>query len=417
MDVKLAPGSLAGTLPAIPSKSDAHRVLICAALADRPTALRLPRTSADIDTTCACLEALGAGIARRGDTVTVSPIRDLPERALLDCGESGSTLRFLLPVAAALCPRVRFTGRGRLPERPIGELKAAMEAHGVAFSAEKLPFETAGLLAGGDYRLPGNISSQYITGLLLAMPKLLGDSTLTLTTALESAAYVDITLHALRRFGVSVTLRQNGYAVPGGQTFSSPGTLAVDGDWSNSAFFLAAGALGHPVTLTGLDMDSPQGDKAVLKVLHAFGAEVSVFGDAATVSPGPLRGITLDVAEIPDLLPVLAVVAACAQGETRFEGAARLRLKESDRLSSTAAMLRSLGGEAEELPDGLIVRGGTLTGGTADGCNDHRIVMAAAVAAVRCAGAVTVTGAEAVHKSYPAFFEDDAKLGGEVHVL
>lgn len=417
MDVKIAPAPLAGTLPAIPSKSDAHRALICSALADRPTVLELPQTSADIDATCACLEALGAIIARRGDSVTVMPIRSLPEKALLDCGESGSTLRFLLPVAAALCPSVCFTGHGRLPERPIGELKSAMEAHGVAFSSEKLPFDTSGLLVGGNYRLPGNVSSQYITGLLLAMPKLSAPSTLILTTALESAAYVDITLHALRRFRISVNLLSNGYAVPGGQTFSSPGTLAVDGDWSNGAFFLAAGALGRPVTLTGLDLDSPQGDKAVLEVLKSFGAEVSVSGGDVTVAPAPLQGITLDVSEIPDLLPILAVVAACASGETRFEGAARLRLKESDRLTATANLLRALGGDAEELPDGLIVRGRALTGGTADGCNDHRIVMAAAVAAIRCAGAVTVTGAEAVHKSYPAFFDDYAKLGGDVHVL
>ena len=417
MNVRIAPAPLAGTLPAIPSKSDAHRMLICAALADRTTVLSLPRTSADIDATCACLESLGAVISRRGDTVAVTPIHSLPEKTLLDCGESGSTLRFLLPVAAALCPSVQFTGHGRLPERPIGELKSAMESHGVCFSAERLPFETSGLLTGGTFFLPGNVSSQYVTGLLLALPLLSEGGGLTLITALESAAYVDITLHALHRFGISVDLAPNGYAVPGGQTFSSPGTLAVDSDWSNSAFFLAAGALGQSVTLTGLDMSSPQGDKAVLEALRAFGAKVSVSGSAVTVSPGPLRGITLDVSEIPDLLPVLAVVAACAKGETRFVGAARLRLKESDRLSTTAAMLRALGGDAEELPDGLIVRGRTFTGGTADGCNDHRIVMAAAVAAIRCTGAVTVTGAEAVHKSYPAFFDDYAKLGGDVHVL
>ena len=417
MDVTLTPSPLSGTLPAIPSKSDAHRALICAALADRPTALRLPRTSADIDATCACLEALGAGAVRRDGTVTVTPIRALSDRPLLDCGESGSTLRFLLPVAAALCPAVRFTGRGRLPERPIGALKAAMEFHGVSFSAERLPFDTTGQLTGGAFSLPGNISSQYVTGLLLALPLTAGGGSLTLTTPLESAAYVDITLHTLRRFGIRVDITQNGYDVPGGQAFRSPGELAVDGDWSNAAFFLAAGALTAPVSLTGLDARSPQGDKAVLEVLHAFGAEVSISNGTVFASPRPLRGITLDVSEIPDLLPVLAAVAACAVGETRFVNAARLRLKESDRLSSTAAMLRSLGAETEELPDGLIVRGGPLSGGTVDGCNDHRIVMAAAVAAARCGGPVTIRGAEAVNKSYPGFWEDYKRLGGELHVL
>lgn len=418
MNVTITPAPLTGTLPAVPSKSDAHRALICAALADRPTTLWLPRTSADIEATCGCLRSLGADITRRDDHVTVRPISSVPEHPVLDCGESGSTFRFLLPVAAAICSSsVRFTGRGRLPERPIGPLKAAMESHGVAFSGETLPFELSGRLTGGAYSLPGNVSSQYITGLLLAFPKLALDSTLTLTTALESAAYVDITLHALSRFGVQVWAAGGVYRMPGAQTFRSPGKISVDGDWSNAAFFLAAGALGRSLTLTGLDLHSPQGDKAVLALLRTFGARVMVSGCDVTLSPGPLTGGAVDVSEIPDLLPVLAVTAACGSGQTRFTNARRLRLKESDRLASTSAMLRSLGGSVQELPNGLIVQGGGLTGGTVDGCNDHRIVMAAAIAAICCTVPVTITGAEAVSKSYPAFFEDYTKLGGVVHVL
>lgn len=417
MEVGIAPAPLHGTIRAIPSKSDAHRLLICAALADGPTRLTMPGTSADIEATMDCLQALGAGITRKGDAVTVSPIRSVPKNPLLDCRESGSTLRFLLPVAAALSSRARFTGRGRLPDRPIGELKSAMEAHGVTFSSGRLPFSLSGRLSGGAYTLPGNVSSQYITGLLLAMPKLEGGGTLALTSWLESAAYVDITLHALRRFGVTVDPRGGTYTVPGGQVFHSPGWLEVDGDWSNAAFFLAAGALASPVTVSGLNPDSPQGDREFLDLLRRFGAAVSVGETAVTAAPAPLHGCKIDVSGIPDALPVLSVIAACAEGETRFTNAARLRLKESDRLASTAAMLRALGGHAEELPDGLTVRGTALTGGTVDGCNDHRIVMAAAIAAVRCGGPVRITGAEAVRKSYPAFFEDITKLGGCVHVL
>lgn len=417
MEVQIIPAPLHGAIRAIPSKSDAHRLLICAALADVPTQFTLPQSSADIEATMNCLRALGAEITREGDSVMVAPIRSVPENPLLDCGESGSTLRFLLPVAAALCGRVRFTGQGRLPDRPIGELKSAMEAHGVSFSADQLPFTLSGRLSGGAYSLPGNVSSQYITGLLLAMPRLDGDSTLTLTTKLESAAYVDITLHTLRRFGITVQTGGATYTVPGGQKFLSPVRAELDGDWSNAAFFLAAGALASPVTVSGLNLNSPQGDQEILNLLRRFGAAVTARGTAITVSPAPLYGFNIDMSGIPDALPVLAAVAACANGETRFTNAARLRLKESDRLAATAAMLRALGGYAEELPDGLIVRGAALTGGTVDGCNDHRIVMAAAIAAIRCNGTVTITGTEAVRKSYPAFFEDYIRLGGGVHVL
>jgi 3-phosphoshikimate 1-carboxyvinyltransferase len=339
------------------------------------------------------------------------------ENPLLDCGESGSTFRFLLPVAAALCEHARFTGSGRLPERPIGELMRVMQAHGVSFSNERLPFATAGNLTGGDFSLPGNVSSQYLTGLLLALPTIGSDSTISLTTHLESAAYVDITLHALRRFGVRVRVEDGVYAVSGGQGIQSPGTLRVDGDWSNAAFFLAAGALGNPVTVTKLNLDSPQGDKAILNALRRFGAGVEATTEAVLVSPAQLAGCTIDVGETPDLLPILAVLGACAAGETRLVNAARLRLKESDRLASVSAMLRALGGTVTELPDALVITGGALAGGTVDSCRDHRIAMSAAIAAIRCANEVKILGADAVNKSYPAFYMDYNQLGGHADVV
>ncbi|NLI52974.1 MAG: 3-phosphoshikimate 1-carboxyvinyltransferase [Clostridiales bacterium] len=417
MNVSMMPAPLNGTISAIASKSDAHRLLILAALSRGETRLVMERRSEDIDATIGCLRALGAQLSPESGGVLVRGIEQAAKNPLLDCKESGSTFRFLLPVAAALCDRARFTGGGRLPERPVGELMRAMEEHGVSFSADRLPFTTSGRLNGGDYALPGNVSSQYLTGLLLALPLLKELSRITLTTRLESAAYVDITLHALTRFGAEVREAKGVYSISGGQAIVSPGELRVDGDWSNAAFFLAAGALGAPVRVTGLDLGSPQGDKAILDALLAFGAPVEASSGSVAVSPAPLKGCEIDVGDTPDLLPVLAVLGAAAEGETLLVNAARLRLKESDRLASVSAMLRALGGSVTELPDALIVRGAKLTGGAVESARDHRIAMAAAIASVCCKGEVTILGADAVNKSYPTFFEDFNRLGGNAHVV
>ena len=417
MKLIIEPAPLRGTIEAVPSKSAAHRLLILAALADAPTQISPAQGSADTRRTLACLQALGAGIERRRGAVLVTPV-DAPNPApLLDCGESGSTLRFLLPVAAALGMGGRFHGGGRLPERPLGDLVDAMRKQGVSFSREKLPLAITGRLKPGEFILPGGVSSQYFTGLLLALPRLPGDSVIRIRGELESSAYVEMTLAALRRFGVNVFRSGDSFRIPGGQKYSSPGEVKVEGDWSSAAFFLAAGALGGPVTVTGLDAASLQGDRAIVPILKRFGAFVEISGERVTASGGKMRGGDIDLREIPDLLPVLAAVAAAAEGRSRFTGGARLRFKESDRIASTAALLRSLGGSAEELSDGLIVHGGGLAGGAVDSFGDHRIAMAAAVAALRCAGPVTISGAGAVEKSYPAFFTDYRKLGGSVDVV
>jgi 3-phosphoshikimate 1-carboxyvinyltransferase len=417
MNLSITPSLLGGELAAIPSKSDAHRVLILAALSNGTTQVEINRLSDDIQTTIDCLLALGAEILRTPDALIVRGISVLNEHPELDCRESGSTLRFLLPVAAVRGVNARFTGSGRLPERPIGALMEAMRRHGVRFSAEQLPFSIEGRLSGGEYALPGNVSSQYLTGLLLALPLAKEDSILKLTTKLESAAYVEMTLRTLRSFGAVIYEHNGTYRIPGSQVYRTPGIIRVEGDWSNAAFFLAAGALKSRVRLTGLSKLSPQGDQAILSALTRFGAKVVQSDDVAEVSPGELYGCELDVSETPDLLPILAVLAANAEGETRLVNAARLRYKESDRLSATANLVNALGGKAKELPDGLIVSGGGLTGGTVDGCRDHRIVMAAAIASIACREPVTILGADAVNKSYPEFFEDFARLGGTWHVV
>ena len=413
MLVTIQPRPLRGSIAAPASKSDAHRKLICAALAREETLLQLGGSNQDIDATVGCLRALGAEIEREGAYLRIRPIESVPEAPLLDCGESGSTLRFLLPVAAALCPRARFTGRGRLPQRPLGPLVEAMEAHGVRVS-RSWPLETEGLLQPGEYLLPGNVSSQYFTGLLMALPLLEGDSSISLTTPLESAAYVEITRHVLSLFGIRGELGPGG--IPGGQQYRSPGTLPVEGDWSGAAFFLCAGAIAGDVTVTGLDLASPQGDKAICSILRDFGARVDVLPDGLRVRPGSLQGRETDVSEVPDLAPVLAVTAAFCQGESRFTGAGRLRMKESDRISSVCSLLRSLGGQAQEEESAFSLPGGLLRGGEVDGMGDHRIVMSAAVAACGCSQAVCIHEAEAAAKSYPGFWEDYRTLGGDVHV-
>ena len=422
MDRRIEPGMLSGRMEAIASKSELHRLILCAALADAPVTLLFRSGAKDVEATLDCASALGAKIERRGDGVRITPIscrEKSLETPVFYCRESGSTLRFVLPLAAALGRGGRFYGEGRLAERPLGELVTALERGGIEFSAPKLPFEITGRLRPGRYTLPGNVSSQYVTGLLMALPLLEGESEIGLETALESASYVDITLAVLRKFGVDVRSTQQGYTVPAPQCFRSPGTLRADGDWSNGAFFLAAGALGGAgVTVTGLRENSTQGDRVMLELLRRFGAAVeSDETGGITVRGGTLHGIEADLSDAPDLLPVLAVLAACAEGMTRFTGAARLRLKESDRLVSTAALVNGLGGCAEETTDGLLIRGGKLLGGTVSSYHDHRIAMAAAVASVRCLGDVCIRDAGAVEKSYPGFFEDFAKMGGKSHVV
>ncbi len=419
MNVHIEPRPLAGQIPAVASKSDAHRLLICAALADGPVNLGLQTLSQDILATMDCLRALGAGVRQIGpDTWRIDPLQSPASAPTLDCGESGSTLRFLLPLAGALGAEAAFQGRGRLPQRPLTQLTDQLREHGMTFSGPSLPFSVGGRLKGGVFRLPGGVSSQFVTGLLLCSPLLEGGCQTEIEGRMESAAYVELTLSAMARFSVQAERLETGWRAVPGQRYRSPGRVQAQGDWSNSAFWLCAGALGGEIAVTGLDRDSAQGDKAVLEILSRMGAQTDWREGAAWVAPGKeLRGVTIDAAEIPDLIPVLSIVASCAQGETRIIHAGRLRLKESDRLAACASLIRSLGGRVEELPEGLAIQGGGLRGGQADSFGDHRMAMAAAIAACACSQPVTIRGAQAADKSYPAFWADYQTLGGTVHEL
>ncbi len=407
MNVTVRNGERRGTVTVPASKSEAHRALICAALSENGGEISCDGTSGDIDATVGCLEALGAEIGRRGGTISVKPIKRPAENPALPCGESGSTLRFLLPVAGALKIGATFKASGRLPERPIEPLASCLRSHGMRIEKTDGGFICSGALTPGDYSIPGDVSSQYISGLLFALPLLSGESRLEITGKIESENYIKMTENALAAAEIAYEKRGREYLIKGGQRYVFHGQT-VGRDWSGAAFFLCMGALsGGAVTLAGLDESSAQGDREIINVLERFGAKVTRGAGGITVSRGRLSGITLDASMIPDLVPAVAAVAALADGETRITGAGRLRLKESDRLKTTRLMLNSLGGDAAETEDGLIIKGKKrLSGGTVDPYNDHRIAMAAAVAASGCDAPVTVTGAECSEKSYPGFWDD-----------
>ena len=315
----------------------------------------------------------------------------------------------------ALGHRASFYGEGRLPERPLSPLYEELTAHGCVLSPKgSRPLVISGKLKAGTYTMPGNVSSQYISGLLFALPLLTGDSKILLEGKLESRGYVDMTLQVIRKFGIQIEESDTGFTVPGGQTYQAPQSYVVEGDWSNSCFFLVAGALAEGgICVKGLSQQSLQGDKKILDLLKNFGAEVWQGENEVIVKPGKLRGITIDASQIPDMVPILAVLACAAEGRTVIENAGRLRIKESDRLATVSQVLNGLGAKVKELPEGLIIEGlagEQMSGGTADGANDHRIVMMAAISSLLCKEPVIITGAEAVSKSYPDFFWDLKKL-------
>lgn len=413
MRVRVYPGSIAGDIKAIASKSDAHRIMICAALSDGETLIDCPDVSEDISRTADCLQALCTDIRYKNGVFSVNP-RGPEKEALLDCGESGSTYRFMLPVCAALGGRHRFILRGRLPRRPVEDLFNALEGQGIRVSGKGTDCVTIeGKLKGGCFEMPGNVSSQFITGLALAAP-ITGDRVdICLTTPLQSAAYVDITRKAMAQFGIRTAWQGTTLAVEGGQTYCSPGEAVVEGDWSNAAFWLSAAAAGKSlVRMSGLDTASPQGDKEILGMLHRFGAMVQADDEAVSVEGGELSGARIDVDATPDLAPELALLGAAAQGETQLTNISRLRIKESDRAVSITQTLSALGADIVVDGDAIRVRGtGRIRGGICDAQGDHRIAMMAACSAVISDEPVIIDGAEAVNKSYPRFFEDLQSLG------
>jgi len=391
MDITIYPGKLSGSVAAIPSKSQAHRLLICAAFSDAPTTLKCPETNQDIEATVRCLRALGASISRTENGYVVHPVTSVPSTAEIDCGESGSTLRFMLPILCALGVESTIHMSGRLPCRPLSPLWEELIRMGCSLSRPtQTTIHTSGKLLSGPYSIAGNVSSQYISGLLFALSLLEEKSNLVITGRIESKPYIDMTLDALSAFGVDTAQMQLGGSAP----FHSPGNITVEGDWSNAAFYLTAAALGSSITVENLNVNSKQGDRFITELLAM-----------------PTARPRISAANIPDLIPVLSVYFT-ANGGAEFTDISRLRLKESDRVASVIQLLWSLGIRAESDENTMRVYGGKLQGGIVDACGDHRIAMAAGIAATIANGPVTILGADCVTKSYPTFWHEYRRLGG-----
>lgn len=393
-------------------------MLICAALSDSNSTIKCSGFGKDVIATADCLNQLGADIEITDDVIKVSPVKkiDRHTRSILNCGESGSTLRFLLPVAAAMDVSVEFRGEGRLPQRPLSPLYEQMVDHGVSMSPNGyLPLTCDGRLQGGKYIMGGNVSSQFISGLLMALPLTNEDSEIIITGKRESTPYVDITIDVMRKFGVDIATVETGYQIKAGGRYHTPGEMSVEGDWSGAAFWIVAGCIGkEPIRSLGVSYEnSVQGDRYVVDALRAMGADIRCDSEGVTAMPSQLHGIEVDCKDIPDLVPALSVAAAMAKGKTVFHGIERLRIKESDRVDSVCNILKAFGIECSSTKESMTIIGGNIPKpAVIDPANDHRIAMAAAIMASVTDGESILEDTSCTEKSYPQFFKSFMDLGG-----
>lgn len=416
MNLKIQPRKLGGKIKAISSKSEAHRLLICASLSDKPTKIYCSTISDDINATVSVLNSLGAKIEYENGVFTVEPITKIPETAEIDVGESGSTLRFILPIVSALGVKTIIKMHGKLPKRPLSPLWEELIKNGVQLIKKDDIILTSGRLHKGEFNIKANVSSQFISGLLFAIPLIMGDSKLNLIGEIESADYIKMTIDAISQFGIHYDFDGKTYKT-NDKNYISKSEISVGGDWSNSAFWLCLGAISDEIKISGLNLNSLQGDKAVIEILKEFGANIKQDENKITVSGGNLKGTKIDCKNIPDLVPALCTVAASAKGETVFYNASRLRIKESDRIAAIVDTLTKLGVDCTETEDGLKVIGGKVMGGEVNSFNDHRIAMMSAILSSVSENKIIINDATAVNKSYPNFYNDLEKLGASLEVL
>ncbi len=430
--VSIQGNTLRGSIEIPSSKSMSHRHLLCAALSEGTSTIHKVQTSEDVEATLRVVKVLGAEVLREGTTVHIKG-RNLGverkfaslnegEKANLPyhfaCGESGSTLRFTIPIGMVLTGEKSFDGEGGLPKRPLTEYLRNFDQLGIQYTYNKaLPFSTKDTLKSGTYTLTGGESSQYLSGLMMALPLLNEDSQIHIEGNMESEDYVALTQEVLKNHGIEIQqLTDKGYQVKGGQNYQ-PQISTVEGDYSQAAFFIVAGLIGEEsINCLNLKSGSQQADRRILEIVEAMGGNTEKLEDGVKVLPSKTKGTVIDARQCPDIIPILAVLASLSEGQTEIVNGSRLRIKESDRIKSTVSLLEGLGADVVETENGMIIQGKKqLFGGFVDGFGDHRIVMAAAIAALRCEHPVVIEGAEAVNKSYPKFFEDFAQLGGRVY--
>lgn len=417
--VQINPAKLSGRIVVPSSKSICHRAIICASLSDGTSNIENINFSEDIEATCGALKNLGVEMQRQKNGLTVKGNFKRPvKNPIINCAQSGSTIRFLIPIAATIDEEVVFTGDGKLAERPLGVYYDIFDNQNIYYKnfEGRLPLTLKGKLKSGEYRVRGDVSSQFITGLLFALSRLDGNSTICVTTELESKPYVDITLDVMEKFGVEIDENAHGeYTVRGGQKYESS-DYQVEGDFSQAAFWLVMGALGDGINCCGLKKTSLQGDKIIVDILKRMGVEIKWEAGSITVSSSHgIHGTIVDGSQCPDLIPILAALASVSQGTTEIKNAGRLRIKESDRLKAISSELNKMGGDVIEKEDGLIVTGRQkLMGGRVNSWNDHRIAMALAAVSSKCLNPMIIEGAECVKKSYPDFWKDFMTLGGDI---
>lgn len=421
--IKIIPSTLKGNVIIQPSKSLSHRAVICAALAKGASRIRNIVFSEDILATLEGMKAYGMeviDICTNEDTnrssITIEGKGYLKKiKETIDCRESGSTLRFLIPMASLIGEKMTFIGKGKLIERPLTSYYKIFNTQGIKYSNTegRLPLNIEGILKPGRLEIEGNISSQFITGLMFVLPLLSEDSIIELTTQLESSRYIDLTIDMLERFSIDIKNdKYNRFYVPGNQKYI-PVDYKVEGDFSQAAFWIVAGLLNGDIVLSDLNHDSLQGDKEILNIVASMGANIMYEGEYIRTNSSQTNGIKIDASQCPDLVPILAVLGALSKGKTEIVNAQRLRIKESDRLKAISSELNKLGADVAETEDGLIINGvDALNGGVVDSWNDHRIAMALAVASTKCKEPLTIRNSSVVNKSYPEFWKDFISLGG-----
>lgn len=408
---------LNGEIKIPPSKSISHRSIICAGLSSGISKIHNVVLSQDIEATIEALRNLGATMQVKSNTVKINGIRNLQIiNENFNCNESGSTLRFTIPISAAAGGHAIFYGKGALANRPLTPYYDIFNEQNFKYKNDngKLPLILDGKLKPGEFKIKGNVSSQFISGLLFALPLLDGDSKIIITTKLESKPYISLTIDVLKYYNIIIeNSAYTEFFVKGNQIYKSS-DFTVEGDFSQAAFWMVAGILGSHITCTGLNMNSHQGDVSIIQIIRNFNGQVIITGDEVTTLPSKTRGTIIDASQFPDLVPIIAVLAALSDGTTKIINASRLRLKESDRLKAISTQLNKIGADIIEREDGLEIHGKTnFKGGHVDSFNDHRIAMSLAIASLKCSEPLIISRADCVRKSYPHFWDDMLKLGGK----
>ena len=426
MKVKIKPNILSGEIVIPPSKSYSHRAIISAALAKgkKKSKINNLKFSVDIETTVKIMENWGAKITKKESSLEIigNEGKIVPKKNYIQCNESGSTIRFLIPVSLTSENELIFDGKGKLIDRPLDSYYKIFDEQEIKYktSEGKLPLKVNGKLKAGNYEIDGNVSSQFITGLLYALPLLDGDSTIVINKNLESKGYVDLTLEILKLSGIKI--KNNDYKsfeIKGNQEYK-PFNYTVEGDYSQVAFWIVAWIISankdNEIKCLHLNKYSLQGDKAIIEIVQKMGAKLEIFDDYVIVKPSKTKGTIIDVSQCPDIAPILTVLGALSEGETKIINAERLRIKESDRIISIKTELNKLGVEVEEVGDSLVIQGvDTFEGGVeVSAWNDHRVAMSLAIASIRCKNEIVIDEAESVKKSYPHFWDDFEKMGGQI---